>query len=433
MLYTNITQEITKEFKNNLNFANKIDIASAWATCSDALEYLCHRARCRKIEVRAIIGIFGNATDPDALNKLQEIGELRIDQGNNGLFHPKIYIFHGGKQSCAWIGSANFTSGGFGKNKEAIFQTKNISTVVEWFDNQWSTLNELEEDQIEGYRKRRKTHGISRPLQQLVHHSHEEIEDEMDQNNGIINGDWSAYFSGLKARNARRYGEYGDRDILGDTRSYIHTIATGNAITRYREWENLTRRECGILLGVDKPEGVWGFLGTLEPAGRVKKIFNPERMPDVAPIRQYVHEQVQLVLEAEGEEISNIAHNAVQVIRALHGFGPAAATRLLTLARPDRLVSVNAESVVGLLELWGEYAEIDESIRTLLDQQNEDLTRQSLTRCANYLADNYSEFLNWVYQRPWFESPRPTDISEQRVWNYRSALLDAFVYNPIND
>ena len=34
-------------------------------------------------------------------------------------------------------GSANFTSGGFGMNEEALFETTDAQTVARWFDQLW--------------------------------------------------------------------------------------------------------------------------------------------------------------------------------------------------------------------------------------------------------------------------------------------------------
>ena len=87
--------------------------------------------------------------------------------------------------------------------------------------------------------------------------------------------------------------------------------------------------------------------------------------------------------------------------------GHAAATHWLTLARPDCLVSVNGASARGL----GEASDLPQDSRKL--------------------ADRYSDLLNWLYERPWFNEFRgrqPDDPLERDIWNCRAALVDAFVY-----
>ena len=74
---TRLVTNPVREFKKNLEFAEQVDIASAWATRSQVLNALVLRAKKRHISVRAIVGTSGNVTGPDALKQLHEIGEPR--------------------------------------------------------------------------------------------------------------------------------------------------------------------------------------------------------------------------------------------------------------------------------------------------------------------------------------------------------------------
>ena len=188
-------------------------------------------------------------------------------------------------------------------------------------------------------------------------------------------------------------------------------IAIGREVVRLPDWTNLTQRECYILRGFgqeEKEEGDWGLLGTLKGAGRVVRVFNPVNMPDVRPIRTQLCGYVNQVLNSDDNEVAQNAHSVVQKImknsEKFYGFGAAAATRLLTLARPDRLVSVNGQSAAGLGKLSG------------------------LPTGRDPLAKHYEELLNWVYEQPWFNAPQPDDPLERTIWHSRTALLDAFVY-----
>lgn len=94
-------KDIQSQFQKNLKFANKIDIATAWATSGKALEALENAVRKQKrpkVRLRAIVGIFGNATEPEALERLNEVGELRLVGRKGRMFHPKVYIFQRPKE-----------------------------------------------------------------------------------------------------------------------------------------------------------------------------------------------------------------------------------------------------------------------------------------------------------------------------------------------
>ena len=124
-------------FLEHLSWATEIDLATAWATSNQGLRALQRQAPLP--EVRAVVGLWGNLTDPFALRLLANIGQLRgADAGRH--FHPKVFLFRGGGRSVAWVGSANFTSGGFGMNEEAVFETSNTESVQHWFDDLWRTL-----------------------------------------------------------------------------------------------------------------------------------------------------------------------------------------------------------------------------------------------------------------------------------------------------
>ena len=226
---------------------------------------------------------------------------------------------------------------------------------------------------------------------------------------------WDDFIGGLleiekRCRSQKLIDEQGNRwGVFGAKHSYLHTIPTGREVARLPDWENLKRCEYHILCGFDREEGTWGLLGSLRGAGQVLEVFKPENMPGVGPDRVKIHHQVRQVVNATDNEIADVAHRAVKEIMEINGFGPAAATRLLTLACPDRLVSVNMESVAGLRALSGLRWKTPDS-----------------------LVNHYVELLKWVYKQPWFKARQPDDCWERKIWNCRAALLDAFVYEKIN-
>ncbi len=147
------TKKLLERFQDNLKHTDQIDIAVAWATSGTALQLLERWKKDHPKRIRAMVGTFGNATEPDALERLAKIGELRLAEGDSMLFHPKVYVFWD-KSLIAWVGSANLTEGGFKNNEETVLETKKGQDILHWFEERWKECNELQPDDINNYRAR---------------------------------------------------------------------------------------------------------------------------------------------------------------------------------------------------------------------------------------------------------------------------------------
>ena len=392
--------QLLQRFSERLSKATQVDIAVAWATPCDALEALAESVG-EGTTIRIAVGVSGNVTVPTTLRRLQSLADLRIAPSSlqHRIFHPKFFCFHGLDRTICWVGSANLTRGGFGGNDELVHEF--IDSAEEgrhWFESLWNALDPDPDQAIAAYE-----HGYQPP--KYVPRSPPsgdvpKLVTLADQST------WDDFVGGLRARDDYCRSQQFGWDVLGDTHSWVHTISIGREVARLPDWSALTKRECYILRGFDREEGTWGLLGSLGGAGRVASVFNRDRMPEVGPVRTRIRRQVEQVLKTPSNEMAHAAHRAVQAIRTIDGFGVAAATRLLTLARPDCLVSVNGASAAGLGMLSG--------------------------LPGDGLADNYAELLNWVYEQPWFNAPQPDDSLERTIWNCRAALLDAFVYDWLN-
>ena len=391
--------------KKHLKKATHVDIAVAWAGPCDAVDEL--EISAKNTKIRIAVGLSYNSTNPTTLDRLKEFADLRIGTSpSNGIFHPKYYCFHTPKRTICWVGSANLTNGGFRSNAELVheFEVKNKEDL-KWFELLWKNLEPDPTEAITNYKENYTP--PSRPPRPKPRKA--DTKPELPLLVDIKT--WADFVSGLKALNDHCHHHEYPWDILGETHSYLHTIKVGREVVRLSNWTNLTRRECYILRGEKRgnanEEGNWGLLGTL-PMGATPYVFNPVNMPGVGPVREQIREQVDRVLNANSSEIANVAQNAIKAIREIklenpkHHIGPASATRWFSLARPDRLLSINSKSSPKLGELSG-------------------LPKTSL-------AKNYAALLNWVYTQPWFKSSQPNNPLEQDIWNCRAALLDAFIY-----
>ena len=383
--------------------AERIDVAVAWARPCEAKEALAASGA----DIRIAVGISNNLTDPTTLRSLNTFAELRIvPNKTRGIFHPKYYCFHGEK-TIYWIGSANLTRSGFDDNVELIHEFDVHLEDRNWFERLWAGL---EPDPMEAILEYEQKYTPPKRTPRPPPGSKPERPSLADIET------WDQFVEGLLAYDAYyryHYHEYG-WDVLGETHSLLHTITNGREAVRLNDLRELTQRECYILRGRDSEEGHWALLGSVLMGA--ESVFNPANMPGVGPVRMQIREQVDQVLSAGPGEIAEVAHNAMEAIRDLRPvenspkrIGHAAATHWLTLARPDCLVSVNRASARELGKASG------------------------LPQDSSKLADRYSDLLNWLYEKPWFNefSGRQPDDSQVRdIWNCRVALVDAFVYKP---
>ena len=373
------------------------------------MDLLCAAQRERDVRIRAIVGTFGNATDPDALKKLHDIGELCIVDGGKALFHPKVYIFRSGEETCAWIGSANCTGAGFGRNEEVVYETSNHQAAASWFSRRWNQLGgPSPAAAIEKYRRRRKRQGVSRAVAQLAGQPEQGQRSRAELLKGA--GNWAEYVTALEQCDELWAAEGTKWTVLGNKCSYLHTISIGKRIVRRTSWVGLSDQERTILLGLrDGVDGAWGLLGSLIAAGDAKGVFNNAAEPGNRQVLGRIRNAVESVITASDEEFPAIAVNALEQIYLEQGFYHGTATRLLTLARPDRLVSVNKGSRAGLATAF----KVGGMKGTTLGEPN-----------------NYGLLLEKLYGTSWYCDQSSRNKRSPQLWAMRAALVDSFVYDP---
>ena len=384
--------------------AERVDIAVAWAKQCDALDALAEAAE-TGTRIRVALGLSMNGTDPTALEKLNEFAKLRIASPRSGIFHPKFYSFRGNGRTICWVGSSNLTAGGFGGNTELVCEFEdNARKGREWFRPLWRGLDPDPEPAIAAYIE---AYTVPQPS------PGPRFQDDEPEVVPLPDGaTWEQLVEGLRTRDDYCHSHEYHWDVLEKTFSYLHTITRGREIAQHENWVDLGPEECAILTGNDADDGAWGLLGTLNPFTRHD--FGAED----GNVREQIRELLGPVVDIpDGEVVPvNIAQDAVHAIMQLRNFGPGAATRLVTLVRPDCLVSVNSESASGLASLSAVV----------------DATDLRPNRVAEHLANNYAELLAWVYGQDWFNAPEPDDALERKIWRSRAALLDAFVYPSLN-
>ncbi len=402
--------ELPDRFKELLDTYTHVDIATAWATGGQHLRALADAASRRPLNVRAIVGTTGNATRPDALEALRKItnGELRIISEGGRLFHPKVYLFGNGIVTHqAWIGSANFTNMGFGghsnANEEIMLEVgpgEKADELADWFQDRWdyfrtdTPVSEVIRQYTEDWKRR----PPSRDLQQIVSGSVSARKDLLDDAHRPSTIE--EYRQTLKRCEEILRDEQAEWGILDPRgKSYMRVIRCRSELLLGDgvDWKKLKGESRERLKGgrYNSSLNWWGLVGRL--------VLN---WPTVRDHQTEIRATLDMVVKADDSEFPDIAIDAMQELRTIEYVGPATATLLLTLSRPDRLLSLNRGSKEGL----------------------EALCAMNPTTAVK--PENYREMLLWLYGQPWYRSP-PTDENDEelkRIWRYRAALVDAFVY-----
>lgn len=153
-----------REFGRLIKHYRHLDWAVAWATnrheSFDLLIKNRHKIR------RIIVGTQFHQTAPEFIDAFKSVPKVRfrIDQeGLNGVFHPKLYLFS--NSATDWevvIGSANFTAGAFKKNTEhavLISSAENPDGVrygelVKEVERLWKKGRHFTPAELEDYRSR---------------------------------------------------------------------------------------------------------------------------------------------------------------------------------------------------------------------------------------------------------------------------------------
>ena len=141
--------------------------------------------------------------------------------------------------------------------------------------------------------------------------------------------------------------------------------------------------------------GSTGYFGRMAVAGYFKNLTanHPQRIGrflDMIPDR--------------GTVTLKLARHYLEGVTGLKGVGIGAATRLLSMKRPDMFLTLN----------------------------NANKAQISATLGRANTIDAYLEVIKRVRSFPWFTASKPDNPIELRIWQARVALLDAIFYDPVS-
>ena len=177
-----LTDNRKERFSNLLKKSRQLDIASAFVTDSknnnELWQEILQLAKDDKIKVRLVAGTDGAFTSPEILETdlpgVEVLGYITNRKEGDGIFHPKLYIFHtnsGTKE--VFLGSANFTKGGFDGNEEILLHVTDAKVVDQcqkYFNEVWSSDKAMKfgPEQLEIYKEQHRKSKQRRVQDKLI-------------------------------------------------------------------------------------------------------------------------------------------------------------------------------------------------------------------------------------------------------------------------
>lgn len=381
-------------FQELLASATAIDVAVAWMSSESIADELARFAGSPSHSARVLIGVYDYVTSPVALRRLSKAsGTLKVAVPPNGQkFHPKVYLFTTGKGRICWIGSANMTDKGFDSNVELVHEfIDDDAIVLGWFEAQWKSHQHPDESWIAEYEGRyRQERGRPEPRTQMP------VPASQDPFNS-----WSSYAAALTRLNlkwnAESKGRYG---VFSGSHTYIKVIEAAEPIFG-KDWANLSKQDAQVLLGLTHNYALFGSMKRARGAVDVFLNASPKNLKARAEIKR----ALDYVRGCRLDAVAANARRSHEIIKNQTGFNSGVATRLLSLARPEALVSVNSQSIDGLAKISA-------------------VPAGSLGK-----PEGYERIVQWLTSAKWWNASEPTADDERLLWLYRGALMDAFAYS----
>lgn len=389
-------EKLRERLEELTNRSDSIDIAVAWATAWSGLKEILKAAEQSKARVRLLVGVGGYLTEPGHLTLMAKHAELRIHgQPTGQLFHPKLYIFGNSVSYTCWVGSANCTHRGFHENVETVAEFSDVDGLArQEFESLWHSenSNDFTAFDLSSYALKRKDLLSKLPKSIADELQLPSLSEDQEKDSDILKAEWNVYADELM----RIHPDIGKGLDLND---WLYVLDQRNPFLQRKWADDLSSDDLSIMYGKD----AFGAFGRLIPITQAQFQGATGRRARLA-IGSVLQEVVGWKLFQEP-----LVQRALENLLSIDGCGPALATRLLVLARPDWFVVVNKKSFQGLAERFG------------------------VPGLQNLKPKLYAELLGKIHGEPWCRSQRPDDEQGRRLWNYRTALIDPLVYSETND
>jgi hypothetical protein len=355
-------------------------------------------------ECNIIFGVSFNQTHPDGVKYLDSINsKLRVVE-SNVTFHHKVYLFKHKVGYSLILGSSNFTYSGFNVNYESnvliesielipvfkgilelynSFLTPELSKAV---NSKW--IKNYEKLFIENSRIV-KGNNVNHPIQEDIIN--------IENLGWLANANWDTYLSLLKKgiSKHKKYSKQSFQDLIDVLSKYKSSL---NYPVSYDFLEDIDNRR--KLSGT----GEYSWLGHVGASGAYLKLLANGKKSE----KKLIIDVINRILQYPDK----INFDSVKLdLTILQKLGPSMKVwgRLLAITRPELFCTISNKSV-------------QTSIRNTLN-----LPTSTLITPLGYL-----KLLRVINQSPWYNSPKPSDDFEKKVWENRVALLDLIFMNQLS-
>jgi hypothetical protein len=350
---------------------------------------------------RIVVGTHFHQTAPDFIDAFADVPAVRyrLDQdGLNGVFHPKLYLFSNDKTDWeAIIGSANFTAGAFTRNVEhAILigsadEADDVSyaDLISEIDQLWQEGRHFTHDELAAYRLRWTK--SRRFLERAAGHDTGQKRRASIYDRPLLNLSWEGYLQALRDQEEKYF----------DDRLQVLREAKKIWVTQ-PSFSKLSVEDRKKISGTASEKVIrWRLFGSMRGAFKFTTALRDQdrfllTALDKIPLRGEVR----------------ASHYRAYISRLSFAFdqvkefgGLAVATRMLCLRRPDYFVCVDSKNRLGLYKMLG-------------------VSSDEVT------VDSYWDtVVAPLIDTPWWQSNRPSgDADAQTIWDARVAMIDALFY-----
>ncbi|RXJ94818.1 hypothetical protein CRV00_05660 [Malaciobacter molluscorum] len=361
----------------------KIYIAVAWATYNEK-ELISRELHNNKNNIeKLIVGVEREITNPDFLIKFKEI--IKIQEGNDGLFHPKIYLFSNVEET-RWsllIGSANLTYNAFHINTESMVLLTEKDSPDKFFKEIKDQINRYEKNTISIDDNYIKNYQILYEKRKNINNKKTFYDDY--SNVSLYKLSWNDYKKLIIHRNTDSKSWYKERiKLLKKANEYFT-----------KGLENISIEDFKALLGLKNyhEEILWYNFGHMRISIKM----------DYENFKLIVAEAIQHI-NIDGKVSKEAYTKYVNKLRQINGVSLSIISRFLALKRPDLFFCVTGENT-HRFEKDFKY---------------------------NYKRKNFDEYWDLVNKK-FSECEWYTDLNAKEenseLWKVRAAMLDTILYH----
>lgn len=393
--------EIQNKLCSLMNSYDNISFATAWASAnSRAFNTLMKNKN--KIQ-KIVVGIHFYQTNPNFIREFIDNKKVKFITNPTGIFHPKIYLFfnHENDWQCL-IGSANFTKSAMEKNTEIMtcIHSKDIGSkeiynkLVCEIENYNQRATVFSNDDLISYQK----------IWDKKLKSRDDLQDKFNKNNdgkpiyksNVITLGWNDFFN--KVKNDKNNSFNMRLQLLNKAREYFSKEG-------FKEISEEKRLRIAGISKWDEDSINWHYFGYM---GNARIFANGIKINERIDSLSNALEYIPLSGVVSRENYYNFLNIFTDKNRGW-GYGVATVSRILAMKRPDVFFCLTKANGQLLYKDFG----IKKEIKT-------------------HEYDRYwDEIIERIHKSDWFDSKKPNDEIEEKLWHNRVAMLDAIFYDGI--